>query len=62
MFQTNPNPAPLLDENFLYKKLWGAVEPSMWPKAKIVAKKDTISWKFGQTILKFGCEGGELKA
>ena len=45
MFQTNPYPAPLLDENFLYKKVWGAVEPNMWPKAKIVPKKDTISWK-----------------
>ena len=62
MFQTNPYPAPLLDENFLFKKVWGAVEPNIWPKAKFVAKKDTVSWKFDQTILKLGCKGDELKA
>ena len=62
MFQTNPNPAPLLDENFLYKKVWGAVEPNMWPKAIVMAKKDMISWKFRQTKLKLDWKVGELKA
>ena len=56
------NPAPLQDENFFYKKVWGAVEPNRRPKPKIVAKKDTTSWKIRQTILKVGCKGGELKA
>ena len=46
-FKTNL--APLLDENFLYKKRWGAVEPNRRPKPKIVDKQDTISWKNRKT-------------